>query len=270
MADRSSNESVGETDARAWIISLSAVILALGLFYVASRDDWLRRDSPLQSVVSQVAGLVVATGLLSVAWELIGKRRFAAEVLSKARLSTDVVEAGITRVTNNYLDDVEWEDLFDDVTQLDIVVAYARTWRNAHISRLQGMAKRSGTRIRVFLPDPDDTETMVVLAKRFSTTVEDLQKTVREALEEFSELAQPGGGEVCVYVRSGDAMFSCYVFDKQAVLTLYSHGQRRTPVPTLGVRGGTLYRFVADEVAAIEKQSEQVFPAKKPKEGGEE
>lgn len=252
----------GETNTRTVIIGLLAILMAVGLFWVSNQESWYQENSPWQSTWNQIAGLVVATGLITVAWELLGKRRFAAEVLAKARLSTDVVDAGITRVTDQYLEDVEWADLFEGANKIDMVVAYARTWRNTHAHRLRSVAARSGTRLRFFLPDPDDEVTMRVLAARFNQDPHSLAATVREAVSEFSALATQGGGRVEVYVRPGDAVFSCYRFDGRAVLTLYSHArERRTSVPTFGVRGGQLFKFVYEEIAAIKSQSTRVFPA---------
>ncbi|USQ80104.1 DUF2157 domain-containing protein [Ornithinimicrobium faecis] len=251
-----------------WVIlmAVGAILLALFLFWF-SNTDWLAGHRAWQSTLNQVAGLVVATGLLGVAWELLGKRRFAEEVLAKARLSTDVVDAGIIRVTDQYLDEVEWAELFDDVNKLDIVVAYGRTWRNSHAQRLQKVASRSGTRMRVFLPDPNDDDTMRVMGERFNMTPDVVKQTVREAITDFSTYATAGQGKVEVYVRPGDAVFSCYRFDGRAVLTLYSHAkERRTSVPTLVVRGGQLFNFVYGEIKAIKSQSQRVPPA--PKSGG--
>jgi hypothetical protein len=251
----------GGSNAWAIILALVAVVVAGGLFWISSNNEWFKDSAPLQATLNQVAGLIIATGLLSVGWELVGKRHFAAEVLAKAQLSAEVVDAGILRITDQYLDDIEWSELFDGVSKLDIAVAYGRTWRNTHAERLRAVSRRKGTRIRVFLPDPEDAMTMQVLAHRFDMTVSELQATVREAIRDFSNFKQQDGGDVKVYVRSGDAVFSCYRFDGRAVLTMYSHGKkRRTSVPTLVVRNGKLYQFVYDELSAIETQSRQVFP----------
>jgi hypothetical protein len=177
-------------------------------------------------------------------------------VLAKARLSTDVVEAGIVRVTNQYLREVEWASLFRDVTKLDIVVAYGATWRNSNRGSLEQVARRSSARIRVFLPDPDDDRTVAVLADRFNMQSADLTTKINEAVRDFRSLAVPGGATIEVWLRAGDAVFSCYRFDSNAVLTLYSHGrERRTHVPTFVVSGGELFRFVYDELEAIAAQS---------------
>jgi hypothetical protein len=241
---------------------LVAVVVAIVLFWIAEHDAWFKGWRPVQATMEQVAGLIVATGLLTAGWELVGKRRFAAEVLEKAKLSSDVTDAGLLRVTDQYLEDVEWSDLFAGATRLDVVAAYARTWRNNHAERLRGLAALSGGRLRIFLPDPDDSATMEIFAKRFNMSVDKIKDTVREAIRDYTAFDRAGGGGVEVWVRSGDLVFSCYRFDhRAAVLALYSHSkERRTSVPTLVVGRGRLFRFVSEELEAIEKQSRQVYP----------
>lgn len=217
----------------------------------ADEDIWM------PSLYGQLGGLLLATGLITFAWDLWGKRAFAAEVLSKAQLKSDVVTSGLERVSNRYLEEVEWEALFEESHSLDIVVAYASTWRNTHLGRLRDLVSRKGGRLRVFLPDPADAATMKVLSGRFNTTPSALKAKVEEAIEDFRGLA--AHGDVEIYVRAGDAVFSCYLFDRRAVLTLYSHSQeRRGSVPTLLMGAGTLREFVSTDVDAIEKQSKRI------------
>ena len=240
--------------------SLVIVGAAVVFFYASNREDWITSPE-WRSTLNQVAGVFVATGILSVGWELLGKRRFATEVLAKAQLSAEIVEAGITHVSNQYLEDVAWADLFRDATKVDVVVAYANTWRNTHAHRLREVASRPGTRLRVYLLDPDDPETMRGHADRFSSTPQRLIDQINEAIEFYSGLATPDGGVVEVYARAGERVFSAYRFDSHAVLTLYSHGkERRTSVPTFVVRGGSLWKFVYDEIESMRRQSRRVFP----------
>jgi hypothetical protein len=253
-----------ETDKSVVIIGLLSLGAGVGLLWLAERSFW---SAGWASIVNNVGGLVIATGLLAVAWELLGKRAFASEVLAKARLSTDVVAAGIERVTDQYLVDVEWASLIERSTKVDIVVAYASTWRHTHQERLERIARDRRARMRIFLPDPDDRETMSILAGRFNTTAPDVAAKIREAIADFSAMWVANGADLQVYVRSGDVVFSCYRFDSRAVLTLYSHGrERRSRVPTFLVGSGNLFTFVYDEIHAIRKQSRQVFP--EPSQGG--
>jgi hypothetical protein len=258
-AERSRREhrAASETNLYVVLLALAAAILAAALMWISEHDSWL--SGPIRATLGQVGGLIVATGLLAAAWELLGRRRFAEEVLAKAKLSADVVDAGILRVTDQYLEEVEWSDLFAGALKVDIVVAYARTWRNTHMERLRETAKNPHARLRVFLPDPDDPETMKLLAGRFAMSEADVTKTVREAVKDFMGLHTAGGGVVEVWCRRGDLVFSCYRFDGRAVITLYSHGrERRTSVPTLVVGAGRLFKFIRDDIDAIQSQSHLV------------
>lgn len=253
-------QRASDTNARVVIVGLVAVVVAGVGFWVSEHDSWFAGKAALQSTLNNISGLIIATGLLTAVWEVVGKRRFASEILEKAKLSADVVDAGLTRVTDQYLEDVAWVDLFQNAKRLDIVVAYARTWRNSQRQRLRSLASTPGSHLRVFLPDPDDSDTMRVFADRFGTDEAGITSTVREAIQDFSSFGGLGGN-VEVWVRKGDAVFSCYRFDSRAVLTLYSHSkQRRTSVPTLVVNGGKLFKFVKDEIDAIEADSTRVYP----------
>lgn len=240
------------------------VIVGVLLLWWSGTSHW-KSNPQMQAFLAQSGGLLVATGLLAVAWDLIGRRALADEVLAKAGLSADVVRAGLVRVTTQYLSEVEWTSLFRDVSNLDIVVVYGATWRNSHRASLQAVARRSDARIRVFLPDPDDRETVAVLADRFRMQPAELVTKINEAISDFGSLARPGGAAVEVSVRAGDAVFGCYRFDNRAVLTLYTHEKCRTQVPTFVVEsGGNLFDFVHDELTAIAAQSKLARPEEKP------
>lgn len=97
---------------------------------------------------------------------------------------------------------------------------------------------------------------MRVLADRFGTNEAGITATVREAVAYYKGLQVHGGAVVEVWLRAGDAVFSCYRFDQRAVLTLYSHSrERKTSVPTLVVGSGILFKFIRDEIDALHNQS---------------
>lgn len=236
-------------------VALAFVLVGVVLLFLSS-SSVLRDSAQWGAFAGQLGGLLAATGLITFAWDLVGRRAFAGEVMAQAQLSADVVDSGLTRVTDQYLDDVQWSDLFRDVKQLDIVVAYGSTWRNTHRRRLEAAASRN-CRIRIFLPDYTDPATMTLLAERFSMAEVDLISKVTEACADFKALATPGGtGSVEVRLRKGDLVFSCYRFDSQAVLTLYSHSHRRTNVPTFVMTSGSLFAFVSQELTALQEQSD--------------
>lgn len=238
----------------------AAVVLAAGfaLLYVAGRDGWMTTRHGLQSVLNSLGGLLIVSVALGALWELYGKRAFAREILDTARTTTDVDAAGLIRVGTNYLE-IDWERLFADVVKLDIFFAYGRTWRNSNHTRLAELAGRRGARIRVYLPDPNHADTVRKLADRFSMTEQSLMEAIQESRDYFVSLGREAYASIEVYYRGGDSTFSCYRFDKTAVLTMYTHSRSRTPVPTIVCReSGSLYEFVRAEFRAIDEQSKRV------------
>jgi hypothetical protein len=244
------------TNLTSFLVAAGFVVAGIAFLALASLE-YAPRHIWLPSLLGQVGGLLVATGLITVSWELFGKRAFAEEVFSKAQLRADLASSGLERVHDSYLEDVEWASLFENSRSLDIVVAYASTWRNTHRNRLESLVAQEGAKLRVFLPDPHDDQTMSVLARRFKTTETALQAKVEEAIVDFRDLERFGNVEI--YTRAGDAVFSCYRFDRRAVLTLYSHSQeRRTSVPTFLVGDGVLRDFVRTDIDAIKRQSKKI------------
>jgi hypothetical protein len=236
--------------------ALIAVLVAgcgLFLLYLGGLDlPW----EGVKALLNNLGSAFIVSVALTLLWELWGRRAFSREILETARTATEIEAAGLVRVGTNYVEDPDWEELFRNVRKLDVFVSYARTWRNAQMSRLTQLASRNDARIRVFLPDPTDTATIAHLADRFSMDEGELVAAIKQAKKEFSDLAQPGGAKVEVYYRPGDIVFSCYRFDTTAIIVLYSHSRRRSQVPTLVCRdGGSLYQFIRDELRAIESQS---------------
>jgi hypothetical protein len=245
------------------LMTLQTALLAVGvggagiiLLYLGGRNSLWKHHQGMQALVNDLGAALVVSVALALLWELVGKRAFTREILEIAQTSADVNTAGLARIGINYVADPDWESLFSGVEKLDIFVSYGRTWRNTHLSRLKDVANNPKARIQVFLPDPEDVNTVTILADRFSMSNDDLIAAIREAKSVFLALREPGGGEVKVFYRKGDSVFSCYRFDNYAVVTLYTHSRERGQVPTIVCRnGGTLYDFVRKELRAIQAQS---------------
>ncbi|MBE8523059.1 hypothetical protein ILP97_37150 [Amycolatopsis sp. H6(2020)] len=172
-------------------------------------------------------------------------------------LTRDFAPAGLLRIGSTYLGELEWKQLFAEVTELDIVVAYGQTWRNMHARELAQVAARPNSRIRVFLADPEDELTVSVLADRFDTTADELRSRIAATREAYEALGRSDQTRVEVYYRPGDRVFSFYRFDDIAVVGLYSHSRTRgAAVPVfVCARPGELYEFIQDELAVILEQS---------------
>jgi hypothetical protein len=243
---------------------IAAVVVGgagLALLYISGRDEWWKHRQAGQTFISQLGALLLAAVALAALWEFAGKRSFAREILSKVGVGSDIERAGVVRITDQYLKEVEWDSYFEGIEKLDIVVAYGRTWRRTHWDQLKRMAQRSDTRIRIILPDPDDTQSLSVLADRFNRTPAQLRDDILESATEFIELKGSNpSSKVHLYLRRGDHVFSCYRLDRIAVVTFYSHSRTRKPVPTIVCQsGGSLYDFIYDEIKVMLDNSREIL-----------
>jgi hypothetical protein len=259
MATRQSNRE--NTTLRFIVLSLVAVLVGGGLLWWASDAGAWDGHGTAQTFVSQIGSLIIASVALALIWDLVGKRAFASEVLESARVGADVAVAGLLQVGTSYLEDVQWRDLFENSSKIDLFFAYAGTWRGAYHVELERFVARGGTRLRVFLPDCDDEPAIRDLAIRFSLDEPELKNRIRQARADFVALGARARVDVAVYFHTGDSLFSAYRFDRTAIVTLYSHARNRRNVPTFVCRdGGSLYEFVREELRSIEEQSRVVYP----------
>jgi hypothetical protein len=225
------------------------------LLYLSGRNDLWETRAGAQALGNNLGATLVVTGGLTLLWDLVGRRAFAEEVLSKAQVSADIRAAGLERVTMQWIDDVEWAQMFSQAREIEVFLSYGRTWRSNQWSRLEEASRKRGIKLWVYLPDPEDKAVMQVLAQRYSTIAEALVASVEESAEAFASLMKPRGADVRVYYRSGDPTFACYRFDQRIVATLYSHSRTRGDIPTFVLGGGTLYDFFRNELAVVRAQS---------------
>jgi hypothetical protein len=238
---------------------IAAIVAAVGVLclYISGIVSFAKHYPTWQVVVSQLGGLLVVTGGISILWDLKGRRDFADEVLAKAQVAADIRSSGLRRLSMQWLEDVEWANMFHSAREIDVFLSYGTSWRNLHYARLQEFGRVGHNKLRVYLPHPGDTETVSVLAQRYDSTSERIVQQISDAAKAFADLRADGGADIRVYYRRGDPTFACYRFDGQIVVTLYSHRRSRGDVPTMLIGPGTLYDFFATELAAIRAQSEE-------------
>lgn len=144
-------------------------------------------------------------------------------------------------------------------SQLDIFFAYGRTWRRICHSHLMELAARGHSKIRVVLPDPEDGVSIHSMADRFEITPDELKRQIYEAKEFFQSLLAEDASlreNVTVWFRRGTTLFSFYILDKVAVITLYAHTFESfgptVKSPTLIVsKGGWMFDWLQDEFKRI-------------------
>jgi hypothetical protein len=219
----------------AWQVAATLVTLGLGLLYVSSALQEPQGASALEETIQEAGALLLVTGAITLLWELRGRRALTDEVLTAANLSSDVTAAGLRRVTTRYLPDVEWEDLFRGAAHVDLLFAYATTWRNTHASSLRAFVGRDSTRLRAVLPDLNDAELVSLLARKFRYSGDTLRQYIIEAKADFENLAQQATALAIVEVRytTEFPVYSYYRFDRKSVAVLYAPTPGRAEVPTI-------------------------------------
>jgi len=236
------------------VLGTVAVILIVGIALLLV-SHWIQCYATWKAIIGQLGGLLVVTAVISVAWEVAVKRAFLDEILAKSHVSRDIQFSGITKITDIFHTDVPWGDLIRQSAKIDLFFAYAQTWRNTHVEDFRCAAAKADTRIRVVLPDPDDDQTITELARRFSYEKDVLRGRVNEAKDFFQRLCGPDGSRraaIEVWFLPAAPTFTCYRFDKTAVLTTYTHRPGRGAIPTFVCEeGGTLCKFIREEFDAL-------------------
>jgi hypothetical protein len=236
---------------RTMLIAIIVAIIGVFFLYISASENWWRNNGTWRIVTQDIGSLLFVTMAITVLWELYGKRAFLDEILAKMQISKEITSAGIIKIADSFHQDIDWKDYFGKVKELDIFFAYARTWRNTHVSELREVAAREGARIRVILPDPEDEQVLGELARRFDYSVQDVKDLIREAQAYFEKLCSPKenrGAKIEIKFLPAAPVFSFYCFDNIAVLALLSHRRDLVEVPAFVCeKGGTLYGYIRQE-----------------------
>jgi hypothetical protein len=244
------------------IAALVAVIAGMVLLIVSQTIDgpqleWLR------SLLSAVGALLMASVALGLAWEFWGRASFLEDVMNRIGMAQNLERAGIRNVTNQYLHDVPWTDYIQQSKHVDLLFAYARTWRNSHQGELAELLRRPDARVRVVLPDTEDDATMADLARRYSYTPEQLAELITEAVDFFKDAHDPASGcSLRILMHHSPQVYSYYRFDRAGVIALYRQAGGRGLVPVIEfLQGGVLYQMLKDDFEDVVSESRCIHSA---------
>jgi hypothetical protein len=241
------------TSLKYWLVAVVLFFVGILLLLWSNDPDQWTKSGSLQVLIQQFGSFLIVSVALSVLWEAVGKRALLDEVLAKAQISKELHFAKILQVSSSFHQNIDWESLLSSVHKLDLLFAYARSWRNTHIEELRRLVSSESTRIRVVLPDIEDEPTIRELAKRFNYEPADVRKLVGEAITEFTSLKELAtrsdkGASVEIWLLPQAPVFTYYRFDNKAVFALYSHRRERAPVPTFVIEeGGPLFEYFYQE-----------------------
>jgi hypothetical protein len=156
--------------------------------------------------------------------EIDGLRKQVGELMIHTTVSEAIVRTRLHQVGFNATE-ILWDELFK-AREIDLFFVYARTWRTNNTANLQECARRTGTHIRVVLPDPSSEVILEELANRMLKMPDNFRQWIEEACAEFLRLqrvARKHGAEVSIWLASVTPIYSLYRFDDRAVLALNSY-----------------------------------------------
>lgn len=203
-----------------------------------------------RELLKSVGSILVSIGVLAFLWELFTKRSFLEETLALANMAVELKNAGIERVSNKYLSELQWSEMLKTSHSLDFFFTYARTWCNVNSVSLGEAARLKGRTIRVLLPDPNNPQVIGELARRFNSATQDIENAIKETTSFFEKLGRRPGDGTVVEVRyvAATPLFSIYLLGERGVFSLHSHRSKAGHVPTYVVkREGSIFRYLEEE-----------------------
>lgn len=234
--------------------TISIILFVIGLFLIWANgeDTWLSVTHPAISFfLKEMGGIIAASGLVAIIWEISIKRTFFNEVMEKVGLASDVDKAGLTGVTMRFYQDIDWAALLKNTKKLDIFFTYGSTWRHINTVQLSELANH-GVSIRVVLPDADDEALMIQLGNRYGYDKDEMKRRIVGAKTDLHEKFNGSPSDFKLYRTKTAPLFDIYKFDDVAVITMFKHRRDRVPVPAFQLkRGGELYDFADSEIKAF-------------------
>lgn len=239
---------------RNYVIASALFIIGILLLIWAGVKEYWAYNTNIQSFIETLGSTLLVTGIITVAWDLIGKRAFAEEILSKVSMSQELMQAGIIQVVpSSQSREIDWDDLFQKASEVDLLFYGSSWWINQNFKNLESFVKRQHTRLRVVLPDLDDSHTMLESSRRINATAEKEIRIITGALNDFRNLVeQYPKANIEIWLLKKSLLFSVFRFGNKAVLSPYSHRASSVGVPTIVcVEDGEIFRFIESELISI-------------------
>jgi hypothetical protein len=204
-------------------------------------------------------------------WELLGKRAFVDELFSLFSISRAAAEAGIIDYCSSFQDQkIDWNSLFRNASQIDLLFMGSSTWRNSHFEKMEAFLKQKRSQLTIILPDLNDFHVIQNIANQMNKNPEDIKRYINEAITHFIDLSKKfPSANISIWILRQPPWFSVFRFSNKAVVSLYSHQHKRVGVPTfICSKGGKLFDFIDKEISSIidcngkNSIGEKIFPEK--------
>ena len=232
--------------------TLKSVLLALGVVVVAVVILYAAEKIPSiypswKALTAALGSLLIATVAFAVVWELFQKRLFRDELLDYFRLSENIQQSGVERIVYRF-DEIDWKEYFENCTNFDFFASYARSWRGTNESRLRELAARSGAKVRIVLPDPNNGLLVRQLAVRFRKSDEEIQRFINDAIVDYRRIFTNKPCQFSLKLTDRPPTHAYYRFNERRISTLYNYKEEKGDVPVFILKqSGRLTNFFEHE-----------------------
>lgn len=245
-------------------LATSIVLAALGILTASSLRDkhaLERVHSDLNKLDSTINERLQTTRTSEI--RLLQKLSTTSDdILAKVIISSSIHEAGLIDITMQPRN-INWDELFEKVSEIDVFFTYARTWRNSNSNLLDQFVRRNGCRLRVVLPNPENDVILQELSNRFAKSPEEFRNLINEATRDYLKMREIGekyGAKVELWHASVTPMFTVYRFDKTVILALGSYRSTKGDVPHFICQPeGTLYKYATAEFETLIGQEDRLI-----------
>ena len=93
---------------RVIIIAIAFIVIGVLLILITVGKAWAGKLQILQVLMQQLGAMIFVTATITLFWELMAKRSFLGEILVKTQVSRDIALAGLLKITQRFLDDIDW------------------------------------------------------------------------------------------------------------------------------------------------------------------
>jgi hypothetical protein len=221
-------------------ICFGVVLLLLSEQATIAHPTW-------QVILRELGALMLVTASVSFLWEFFAKLALLKDVIELVELSENIEASGINSVYQKFYEEPPWADLFEDATEVDLHVSYARTWRASQRTRLRDLSKRK-CHIRLLMANPESDDLVKELSRRHATTPVEMRKLITESQAEFCDLLGKGLATYELFLTDRAVLYTYYRFNDSIVVACGANSDAKADRPAfLLTRPGVLTAFVKED-----------------------
>lgn len=236
-------------------VAIFVIITLVLIIFEFVIDDCIADDNIYKSFLLVVLSTCASVFGVGAAWEAIGKRSFATEILLLTGVSENYADSGIEYIYSDF-NDIDWKKELESVSKLTVFVTYAYSWRNSNRKIIEKIAEKGS--VTVVLPDFRSSKVCDELDRRFAygeyddrNKHEGIQEIIQRAAKDFQSM----GAEVKLY--NGTIIASYYSYDEHYIMAPFRHvNEEKECVPAVKCgEEGVIYNFCQKEMKNILNKS---------------